>query len=266
MRLAVLALLLCVRTAFADSPRDAVDALPELAKVSRGRVTVVVRGAIPKAKQREMVVLVEQVIADTTRRFGIAKGDPHPIVTLCLFPDLASYKQVAGRFGPLPSEWGFYLPTVRIAFANIGASIGNLRHELAHPMIDDDFPTIPAWVSEGIGSLYGTSRWVGDSRPDKGRFEWLVNYRLRDLQKALAANTLPTFAELAASTSREVHGPDGMTYYAYGRYVLLYAEQRNVLGKLYNELRAAPKTDHGKILARHIDETAFRAWARKLRY
>lgn len=260
MRALLISIALCWPVLALAAPRDAVDALPEIATVTRGRVTVVVRGAIAKAKRREMIQLVEQVIADTSARFGIAKGDPHPSVTLCLFGDAASYAKVAGAFGPLPSDWGFYLPDHRIAFANIGVSIGNLRHELAHPMVDDDYPKIPAWLGEGVGSLYGTARWRRD------RFEFLVNYRLRDVQRALAQGALPTFAQLAASTSREVHGNAGMIYYGMARYVLLFAEQQGKLAALYRALREADKRDHGKVLAAHLDEKAFLAWVTKLRY
>ncbi len=255
-----LMVLLLVPAIAVAAPRDDVNALPEIATVKKGRVTVVVRGAIARAKQREMVQLVEQIITDTTARFGIAKGDPHPAVTLCLFEDAASYARVAGAFGPLPSDWGFYLPAHRIAFANIGVSVGNLRHELAHPMVDDDYRKIPAWLGEGVGSLYGTARWKRD------RFEFLVNYRLRDVQKAIRDNKLPTFAELAGSTSREVHGNEGMIYYGMARYVLLFAERQGKLEKLYAELRDADKKDHATVLAKHVDERAFLAWVKKLRY
>lgn len=260
MRAALLILALWAAPVDAETPREAVEGLPEIATVKKGRVTVVVRGAIARAKQKEMITLVEQVIADTTNRFGIAKGDPHPAVTLCLFGDAASYAKVAGKFGPIPSDWGFYLPDKRIAFANIGVSIGNLRHELAHPMVDDDYPTIPAWLGEGVGSLYGTARWQRD------RFEFLVNYRLRDVQKALRDGSLPTFAELAASTSTQVHGDAGMIYYGMARYVLLYAEKKGTLSNLYRDLRDASKKDHAKVLARHVDERAFLAWVKQLKY
>jgi hypothetical protein len=98
MRLLVMVMLLVPSIAMA-TPRDDVEALPEIATVKKGRVTVVVRGAIAKAKHREMIQLVEQVINYTSARFGIAKGDPHPAVTLCLFSDAASYNKVAGAFG-----------------------------------------------------------------------------------------------------------------------------------------------------------------------
>src|SRR5205085_8179392 len=108
-------------------------------------------------------------------------------------------------FDSMPSEWGFYRPDKRVALANLGASIGNLRHELVHPLIGDDFPRIPAWLNEGIAALYGTAKWNGK------RFEFLVNYRLKDLQAAIKDGTLPTIAQLAASRDADVRGDRAMT-------------------------------------------------------
>jgi hypothetical protein len=237
-----------------------IDAVPELATVARGRTRIVVRGNVPKAKQKELVELVEHVVADVQRRFLDAKGDPHQEVTLLLFSDDKRYREVGAVFGPIPSDWGYYRDEQRLAIANVGVSIGNLRHELAHPLVGDDFPNIPTWLNEGIGALYGTAQW------SRGRFEFLVNYRLRDLQRALAAGTLPTIAELAGSSDEDVHGDRAMVYYAMGRYVLLYLDRQGKLGKLYAELRAAPDSAQRKILAAYVDDKAFRTWAKQLKY
>lgn len=241
--------------------QTAIDGVPTLATVSRGRARVVVRGNIPKAKQKELVELVDHVIVDVQRRFLDSTGDPHPEITLCLMADDKTYRQVAAAFGPLPSEWGFYRDDQRVALANVGVSIGNLRHELAHPLVGDDFPDIPMWLNEGIGALYGTAQWKTN------RFEFLVNYRLRDLQRALANGTLPTIAELAASSAADVHGERAGVYYAMGRYVLLYVDRQGRLGKLYADLRAAPNDvpAQRKILLGYVDDKAFRAWAKQLR-
>jgi hypothetical protein len=264
LSLAILAMLVGTSHAAPDPKIQlAVNAIPELAKVSRGRVRVTVRGIVPKAQQQELVQLVDRVVADVGRRFLDSKGDPRAEITLCLLGDDARYRQLAAAFGtPIPSDWGFYRPDQRTAIANTGVSVGNLRHELAHPLVGDDFPTIPAWLNEGIGSLYGTARWNTD------RFEFLVNYRLRDLQRALAANTLPTIAELAGADWEAVHGDRAMVYYAMSRYVLLYVDRQGKLGQLYAALRAAPDdvAAQRKILLGYVDDKAFRAWARKLKY
>lgn len=254
-----LALLVTAPLAHADSE---VDKLPVIATVAHGRTRVVVRGELAKPQQAQARQLVEQVIADVQRRFTQPAEQRDPDITLCVLASAARYRTVAGEFGPIPSDWGFYMPDKRIAIANFGQSIGNLRHELAHPLVGDDFPQIPAWLNEGIGALYGTAVWKRD------HFEFAVNYRLRDLQRALAKDELPTVRELAESREEDVHGDHAGLWYAYARYVLLYLDKKGELGEVYRGMRAASGdlAAQRALLERHVDDTAFRAWARRLRY
>ncbi len=244
------------------SGRDAIGELPELATIEHGRAHVVVRGDLAKGKAREAVQLVDQVIVDVERRFTRPAEHADAQVTLCVLHDDASYRDVAGTLGDIPSPWGFYRPDRRVAIANFGQSIGNLRHELVHPLLGDDFPHIPAWLNEGIAALYGTAR------PTRRGFEFLVNYRLRDLQRALAKGELPSIGELAESTDADIRGPRAGMYYAYARYVLLFLDRKGKLDATYAALRDA-SGDVAKqrtILEAAVDDRAFRAWARGLRY
>ena len=249
-------LLLALTATSAAQPREK---LPLLGEVKGERARIVVRGEVAKGKQKQMVKLVGDVVADVERRFTQRAKRPDATVTLLLFSDEARYREVAKSFGPLISDWGFYLPSHRVAIANLDASVGNLRHELVHPLIGDDFPTIPAWLNEGVAALYGSAT-LG-----KHGFTFLVNYRLRDLKRALAAGTCPTLAELAASTDADVRGEHAMVYYALSRYVLLYADRQGTLSQLYADLRSSARDKHPAVLARHVDEKAFRRWARALR-
>jgi hypothetical protein len=256
-----LALAVLVSSAGAAN-RDAIAELPELATIAHGRARVTVRGDLSRARAKQAVQLVDAVIADVERRFTQPAEHADAPVVLCLLGDDASYRDVAGTLGDIPSAWGFYRPDRRVAIANFGQSIGNLRHELVHPLLGDDFPAIPAWLNEGIAALYGTSR------PTRRGFEFLVNYRLRDLQRALARGDLPTIGELAESTDADVRGPRAAVYYAMSRYVLLYLDRRGKLEEAYAALRAA-SGDVAKqraILERFVDERAFGTWARSLRY
>ena len=259
---ALLILVLLAGTAFAETETQRVatmvSGLPELGKIARGRVRVTVLGRANKPK--EALAIVDQVLSDVARRFTKKDGDANADIRLCVLPDDSSYREAAGAFGDIPSAWGFYRPDHRVAIANLGASIGNLRHELVHPLIGDDFPSIPAWLNEGVAALYGTAKWNGK------RFEFLVNYRLKDLQKAIHDGTLPTIAELAASTSADVRGDRAMMFYAMSRYVLLFVEKQGKLSELYAELRdAKDRKDHVAILTSYVDDAKFVAWAKKLR-
>ena len=230
------------------------------ATIEGQRARVDIDGEVSKKQKTQVTALVEAVVADVERRFTQDAKKPDAHVSLLVYADAERYQKEAEKLGPVISDWGFYMPDKRTAIANIGVSIGNLRHELVHPLIGDDYPAIPAWLNEGVASLYGSAK-LG-----KHGFTFLVNYRLRDLQKALKAGTLPSLKELAATTALDMHGDQAMMYYAYARYVLLYAERQGKLSELYAKLRAADRKKHGEILASYVDEKKFRAWARKLRY
>src|SRR5215470_8529624 len=108
------------------------DDLPLLARVPGTRARVVVRGEVTARDKQKVVDLVNHVIEDVEHRFT-AKHAPDPTVTLLVFSDPARYRAVAAKVDDsVPSDWGFYLPSQRLAIANVGASIGNLRHELVH--------------------------------------------------------------------------------------------------------------------------------------
>ena len=250
LRLALALLLACTADTRADDE-------PLLGTIEGQRARITVRGEV--TKQQAALALVQSIVSDVERRFTARADKPDAPVTFLLFSDPARYREVAATTGPVISDWGFYLPDRRLAIANLGASIGNLRHELVHPLLGDDYPDIPAWLNEGVASLYGSATLT------KHGFTFLVNYRLRDLQRALAAHTLPDLAALTKTTSADLHGDHAMMWYAYARYVLLYAERAGTLGKLYAELRANKHGKHAEILARFVDEQAFRVWVRKLR-
>jgi hypothetical protein len=247
--------------AAADRGRQVIDAMPELGTVDHGRAHVVVRGELAQAAGKQALAIADAVVSDVERRFARATIQPDAPVTLCLLADDRRYRAVAEAIDEHPpSMWGFYLPARRVALINWGQSVGNLRHELVHPLIGDDFPGIPEWLNEGIAALYGTAR------PTSHGFEFLVNYRLRDLQRAMRLGELPTIAELAQSTAAEMYGPHAAVYYAMARYVLLYVEHQGKLEELYAALRDARPADRAAILARYLDDRSFVAWAKRLRF
>jgi hypothetical protein len=244
-----------------------VDREPVLARIEEeGQTRIILRGVIGKKRARRMERLARAVQRDISRRFLTDKDKSGlPPVDLCLFASTRSYRAfVAEVFGEGydVSDWGFYVPRRRLVVANIGASRGNLRHELTHALLDDDFPDIPAWLNEGLGSLYGSA-----VRTKKG-FRFLVNYRLRHLRQALKAGLLPDLDELANSTRRDVYGLNSLAYYALSRYVLLYLDRRGELDEFIAKLRQGPLTPARQleILKEYVDYDAFIDWTKKLRF
>src|SRR6185503_5559990 len=157
-RLVILAVLAAcsARVDGAPDPAATIERLPALGTVARGRTRIVVRGEVSQQRAREMIALVDQVVEDVQRRLTAPSKTADRDITLCLLPDAKRLRAVAtAAFGESISDLGFYRPDHRIALANVGNSVGNLRHELVHSLIGDDFPWIPAWLGEGIAALYG---------------------------------------------------------------------------------------------------------------
>jgi hypothetical protein len=240
-----------------------IDALPVIARIDDLAPTrFVLRGNLTDERGAEMERIARAVVADVARRFvGDEPRDELAPVDVCLFESEADYVRFSEVSGYGDSLMGYYLGRERLVVANLARSVGNLRHELVHPLVGDDFDDLPSWVNEGLGSLYGTARLT-----DAG-VVFLVNYRLRDVRKALARGDLPTLDDIALSGRGELYGGDGMTYYGTARYLLLYLDAAGTLDDFYRDLRADPPTvaRQLELLERYIDYDAFLRWTKRLR-
>jgi hypothetical protein len=144
-------------------------------------------------------------------------------------------------------------PPVQVCLFTTDAEYGAFVH--------DDFPGLPAWLNEGIGALYGTSRVTGDG------VTFLVNYRLRDLRRAIRTGALPDLAGLAHATGSDVYGDRSAVYYAMARYVLLYLERHGRLELFYRAVRDGPHDADtiARLLEEAADLDAFLTWVRALK-
>jgi hypothetical protein len=247
---------------FERHPR--VSAQKELARITDlGPTVVILRGnELSKKRAKRMAYIARRVYQDLDRRFIDTSDErPRPPVDLCLFETTAAYRAfVMEVFGEGDhSDMGFYVPGRRLVVANLAKSVGNLRHELAHPLLGDDFPRIPSWLNEGLASLYGNVHQRSRT------IDFVVNYRLAHLRQAREAQRLPTLRALASSTHGDVHGPDALAYYAVSRYVLLYLDRRGKLSEFYEAMRSLPDgpdpSAQLELLERYVDYDAFLKWS-----
>ncbi len=149
---------------------------------------------------------------------------------------------------------------------DISTGGGTLVHELTHAMIAFDFPDIPDWFNEGLGSLYEQCRWEGD------KLVGLPNWRLPDLQKAIRDKSLGTLEELTSVDFRRVHM--GLNY-AQARYLCFYMQEHGNLESFYRAFRDGHKEDptglkflRKAFAPRSLDEVdaAWRKWVLTLRF
>ncbi len=167
------------------------------------------------------------------------KKDPTEILDIWLFKDRASYRKHAkALFNHEPSTpYGYFSNEHKSLVMNIATGGGTLVHEIVHPFMEANFPECPAWLNEGLGSLYE------QSAERDGRIVGLTNWRLAGLQEAIRAHRVSSFETLCSTTAEEFYEQDPGTNYAQARYVCYYLQERKLLRKFYHRFQANHKKD-----------------------
>jgi hypothetical protein len=169
--------------------------------------------------------------------------DPEDTIDIWLFKNKASYEKHARElFNDKPTTpFGYYSPLHRALIMNISTGGGTLVHEIVHPFMRANFPACPAWLNEGLASLYEQS---GERN---GRIRGETNWRLAGLQEAIRAGHTLSFKKLMAMDDGEFYGGGSNSnysqFYAQARYLCYYLQERGLLGKYYREFTANAKRD-----------------------
>jgi hypothetical protein len=165
--------------------------------------------------------------------------DPDTIIDVWLFRDDTSYRRHArDLFDDTPSTpFGYYSESANALIMNIATGGGTLVHEIVHPFMRVNFPDCPAWLNEGLGSLYE------QSEEKDGHIRGRTNWRLAGLQQAIRKKHLPSFVELTATSNNTFYNEDRGNNYAQARYLCYYLQERGLLVKFYREFLARRQTD-----------------------
>ncbi len=170
--------------------------------------------------------------------------DPAEILDIWLFKDETSYRKHTKQvFNHTPSTpYGYFSHADKALVMDIHTGGGTLVHEIVHPFVAANFPECPAWLNEGLGSLYEQSGTDQD-----GQIIGLTNWRLTGgwppnarggLQKAIRQKQVPSFGTLCSTTDDEFYRQDRGTNYAHARYLCYYLQEHGLLRKFYHRFRA----------------------------
>jgi hypothetical protein len=164
---------------------------------------------------------------------------PARILDIYLFDGAASYQRGAKALtGEAPTTpYGFYASSNDALIMDIATGGGTLVHEIVHPYVEADFPGAPAWLNEGLGSLFE------QSAERDGHIVGLTNWRLAGLRRAIARSDVPSFVALTAMTDTEFYAERSGTNYAQARYLLYYLQEHDLLRPFYKAFRAARAND-----------------------
>jgi hypothetical protein len=166
-------------------------------------------------------------------------SDPAEILDIWLFKDKESYERNCRKvFKSDPTTpYGYFSHADKALVMNIATGGGTLVHEIVHPFMAANFPGCPAWLNEGLGSLY---EQCGEK---EGRIAGYTNWRLAGLQEAIRKKRVPAFKDLCGTTDREFYSEDRGTNYAQARYLCYYLQEQGLLQKFYRQFRASAKKD-----------------------
>lgn len=196
------------------------------------------------------------------------KTRPAQVYRVYLFKDDASYRKHAKElFGSVPdTPFGYYLDSRRALVMNIATGGGTLVHEMFHALVRVDFPDIPAWANEGLGSLFEQCHVT-----DEG-LVGLVNWRLPILQDAIRKNELPTLRKIMTVDDAAFYAARAGNY-AGARYFMMYLQENRRLVDFYAKFRDNFKKDRTgvrfaeEVLGRKLEEVEpdWRKWVMGLK-
>jgi len=195
---------------------------------------------------------------------------PDELTTIFLFKDDESYRYWAKKLfnDDDLSRFGYYKPGSKVMLMNISTGTGTLVHELTHALVRYDFPDIPAWFNEGLGSLYERCSL------NNGVILGYVNWRLPALQDAIKNGKYTELSNLIKTDDDEFYGKNSDVNYSQARYFCMYMQEKELLRKFYKQFRdnyendRTGKTDIESVFGEKISDIdrEFVAWVKTLNY
>ena len=174
---------------------------------------------------------------DAMQRKFFDRAKPQQPIVILLFESDEPYRRLAKKwFGDEDVSHFGYFRHDNVMLMNVGTGTGTLVHELTHALIRPDFPNVPSWFNEGLGSLFEQCTLAD------GDIRGLVNWRLPDLQRAIKRNELRSVEGLLKDN--DFYGQElvGINY-AQARYLLMYLQETGKLQRYYKLFRQTRDED-----------------------
>ncbi|MEW5737623.1 MAG: C39 family peptidase [Myxococcota bacterium] len=150
---------------------------------------------------------------------------PATLEEIWVLKDATSYERASRTlFNTEPdTPYGYYLSGRRALVMNIKPGYGTLTHEMVHPFMHHEWPDAPAWLNEGVASLFEYPY------EDEGHLKGRVNWRLPGLKAGLAAKAVPSFKELTHFSQEEFYDDPTGVHYGAARYLCFWLQEQGLL-------------------------------------
>jgi hypothetical protein len=199
---------------------------------------------------------------------GRFRTRPDRAVFAILFSSTPEYDAYCRtRFGTkCAASYGLYSHSTREIVLDVSPGLTTLTHELVHPIVQTDFPGAPAWIDEGLASLYENPTF-----PHEGEVHGLPNWRHASLVRALSSSAQArkvTLEALFAMSDADFHGVEEDLHYAMARSACRWLDSLDELWPFYREWRDSAGDPTGAKAFRKVTgktpEQASDAWLRWL--
>lgn len=164
---------------------------------------------------------------------------PTTLQEVWILKDKATYEKYSKElFNNTPdTPYGYYLSERRALVMNIKPGYGTLTHELVHPFMDHAWDDAPAWLNEGLASLFE------QPAERNGHLIGRVNWRLPGLLDGLKHKQAPSFKELTHFSSKDFYDDDTGVHYAEARYICYWLQEKGLLTKFIRRAQALKDKD-----------------------
>lgn len=164
---------------------------------------------------------------------------PKNLEEVWVLKDAPSYERISRTlFKTEPdTPYGYYQSGRRALVMNIRPGYGTLTHEMVHPFMRHAWPDAPAWINEGVASLFEFPF------EDDGHLKGRVNWRLPGLQQGLRAKAVPSFKALTHLTPDEFYEDPAGVHYGAARYLCYWLQEQGLLTRFVQRAIAQKDVD-----------------------
>jgi hypothetical protein len=201
-----------------------------------GRFVLVAAPGLDAGRLHAAADLARRAIASWYARGRFARR-PRPVGAY-LYPSLEAYgAYCVARWGEAcRSSFGFFHAEPRLLLVNTAPGLGTLLHEMVHPILDEDFPDAPAWLAEGLASVFEAPRFdtAGDVHGDRNERDDRLLAALQSVTEAGEVRLEALFG-MTDARFREREGEE--LRYAMARSALRWLDSQGKMWPFYEALR-----------------------------
>jgi hypothetical protein len=191
-------------------------------------------------------------------------------VVLYVLKDVSSYMSSSQRFFQEvpPTALGYYDRRQSYILTHAGRGFGPLLHEMVHVLAESDYPEIPPWLNEAMGSLFE------EYAERDGTIVGVLNWRMFKFRQDLTSRRAASLRTMFKLDYKTLYGENTLSYYTALRHTMLWLQEQGKAGALYASLRDGKFEDPEKALCALFDnrftldeiERDIRLWAQAQRF